>query len=51
MEAALYQQKARFEERGYPCPLTLDYSLVRGRYISADYDGRGERRLIRKMLL
>jgi twinkle protein len=37
-EAVLYHRKARFEELGYPCKLTLDYSLAKGRYISTDYD-------------
>jgi twinkle protein len=39
-EAVLYHRKARFEELGYPCKLTLDYALTKGRYVSTDYCGR-----------
>lgn len=37
-EAALYCRKARFDELGYPCKLSLNYSLETGRYRSVDYD-------------
>lgn len=37
-EAALYCRKARFEELGYPCKLSLNYSLETGKYKSIDYD-------------
>ena len=36
-EAVLYHRKARFEELGYPCKLSLDFDLTRDRYVSADY--------------
>lgn len=36
-EAVLYHRKARFEELGYPCKLTLHYDLARGVYKSDDY--------------
>jgi twinkle protein len=34
----LFHLKARFEELGYPCKLSLDYSLSTGRFISTDYE-------------
>jgi len=36
-EAVLYHRKSRFEELGYPCKLSLDYSLSNGRFFSTDY--------------
>jgi twinkle protein len=36
--AELFHLKARFEELGYPCKLSLDYSLSTGRFISTDYE-------------
>ena len=36
-EAALYCRKARFDELGYPCKLTMDFKIAEGRYVSADY--------------
>ena len=35
--AVLYHRKARFEELGYPCKLSLDFDLTRDRYVSTDY--------------
>ncbi len=40
-EAVLYHRKARFEELGYPCKLSLDFDLTRDRYVSADYTSGG----------
>lgn len=37
-ETALYHRKARFEELGHPCRLSLDYRLKEGKYVSVDYD-------------
>ncbi len=36
-EAAMYLRKARYDELGRPCKLTLDYLTSKGRYVSADY--------------
>ncbi len=36
-EAVLYHRKARVEELGYPCKLSLDFDLTRDRYVSTDY--------------
>ena len=36
-EAVLCHRKARFEELGYPCKLSLDFDLTRDRYVSTDY--------------
>lgn len=36
-EAVLYQRKARFEELGHPCKLTLNFEINKGRYVSTDY--------------
>lgn len=37
-KAVLFHKKARFEELGYPCKLSLQYDLSKGRYRSTDYD-------------
>jgi twinkle protein len=36
--AELYCRKARFEELGYPCKLTLNFDLAKGRFVSTDYE-------------
>ena len=36
-EANLYVLKCRYDELGYPCRLTLDYELDKGRFRSTDY--------------
>lgn len=36
-EVHLFQRKARFEELGYPCKLSMDFKLSEGRYVSTDY--------------
>ena len=36
--AYLFHRKARFEQLGYPCRLSLDYNIKRGRYEPIDYD-------------
>jgi twinkle protein len=40
-EVHLYQRKARFEELGYPCKMSMDYKLTEGRFISVDYAAGG----------
>lgn len=40
-EAVLFHKKARFDELGYPCKLTLNYDLTTGRYRSTDYETGG----------
>jgi twinkle protein len=37
-ETAFYHRKARFDELGRPCRLSLDYRLKEGRYVSVDYE-------------
>ena len=39
-EANFYQRKARFDELGHPCKLTLDYKPRLGKFISVDYENR-----------
>ena len=36
--AVLYHRKARFEELGYPCKLSLNYAIPQGRFVSTDYE-------------
>jgi twinkle protein len=33
-----YHRKARFEELGHPCKLSLDFKIKEGKYVSVDYD-------------
>jgi len=37
-EAQFYHRKARFDELGYACKLSLDYKIKEGKYVSVDYD-------------
>jgi twinkle protein len=37
-ETAFYHRKARFDELGHPCRLSLDYKLKEGKYVSVDYE-------------
>lgn len=37
-ECSFYHRKARFDELGYPCKLSLDYKVKQGRYVSVDYE-------------
>lgn len=37
-EADLYHKKARFEELGYPCKVSIRYDLDKRRYVSTDYE-------------
>lgn len=37
-ECSFYQRKARFEELGHPCKLSLDYKVKQGKYVSVDYE-------------
>lgn len=39
-EATLYHRKARFEELGYPCKLSMNFDISRGRYYSTDYQSQ-----------
>lgn len=38
-EAILFHRKARFDELGYPCKLSMNFDLARYRYVSTDYAG------------
>ena len=37
-ETQFYRRKARFEEMGHPCRLSLNYKLLEGKYVSVDYE-------------
>jgi twinkle protein len=37
-QTAFYHRKARFEELGHPCKLSLDFKLEAGKYVSVDYE-------------
>ena len=37
-ETTFYHPKARFEELGNPCKLSLNFKIKEGKYVSVDYD-------------